>query len=364
MRVSVDLPRTAIWVLCLSLFIGAAGSAGAQTTVRDQRGKVVQLAQPAQRVVAIPIPMASVVITLDGGARRLAGMHPSARLSLQEGVLGRIFPEALRIPADVTQGQGFAPNVESLLAIRPDAILQWTQPAAVLDSLENAGLPVVGLTNDPPDQATHESNLRIVGQLLGRTERTEALIRRQRATQSELTRAMADVPLPLRPRVLYLRAAERRWVPAGRATYQNNWIELAGGRNVAADMTGMNAEINVEQLIAWNPQVIFIGGFDHATPSQLLANPALAGVAAVRERRVYKLPHGGYRWDPGSQESHLTLQWAAQLLQPGRLPHRLRQSMRDEYLFLYGHRLDDAMIDEILQWPLNQASAGYDAFRR
>ncbi|MGQ0710002.1 MAG: ABC transporter substrate-binding protein [Rhodoferax sp.] len=364
MKISVDQPRTAWLALCLSLCMGATGSVGAQTTLRDQRGKLVQLAQSVQRVVAIPMPMASVVMTLDQGPGRLVGMHPSARLSLQEGVLGRIFPEALRIPTDVIQGQGFSPNVESLLALKPDAVLQWSQPAAIVAGLENAGLPVIGLTNNPPDQATHESNLRIVGQTLGRTERAEALIARQRAVHAELARAMAELPAARRPRVLYLRAAERSFAPAGRSTFQHHWIELAGGYNVATDMMGMNAEVNAEQIIAWNPQVIFLGSFDHATPAQLLGNKALAGVAAVRDRRVYKLPHGGYRWDPGSQESHLTLLWAAQLLQPGRLPNRLRQSMRDEYMFLYGHRLDETMSDEILQLPLNQASAGYDAFRR
>jgi hypothetical protein len=90
----------------------------------------------------------------------------------------------------------------------------------------------------------------------------------------------------------------------------------------------MNTAVNVEQIVVWNPQVIFIGAFDDATPDDLMRLPALAGVDAVRERRVYKLPHGGYRWDPGSHESHLTWQWAAMLLHPERARFDLRGAMR------------------------------------
>jgi len=152
-------------------------------------------------------------------------------------------------------------------------------------------------------------------------------------------------------------------MPAGRDNYQDFWIRLAGGTNVAA-FAGMNTAVNLEQIVAWNPQVMFIGTFDDATPDDLLRNPALAGVEAIRQRRVYKLPHGGYRWDPGSHESHLTWQWAAMLLHPERIRFDLRQAMREAYTFLYGYELTDADMNEILQAPVNGAMTAYATFVR
>lgn len=348
----------------VALVVGAsANRASAQIRVDDQRGRSIVLPRPAERIVALPVPMASIVMALDGGSRRIIGMHPAARQSIQEGFLRRIFPEALSISADVSRGGMSAPNIEHLLALRPDVVLQWTEPADALRAVEGAGLTVVGLTDSPPTQEIHERNLAIVGEVIGQRERVAELIGAQQEMRRRIEESVAGVPALEKPRVLYLSRMRQGMRPGGRNTYQNFWIRLTGGTNVAT-FAGMNMAVNIEQIIAWNPQVIFIGTFDDATPDDVMGNPALAGVAAVRNRRVYKLPHGGYRWDPGSHESHLAWQWAAMLLHPERAHFDLRGSMRTAYRFLYRYELTDTDIDEILQMSHNAAMEGYAAFAR
>lgn len=343
--------------------ITATHPAWAQIRVEDQRGRTIELPRPAERIVTIPMPMASVVMALDGSSRRIVGMHPASRQSIQEGFLRRVFPEALSIQADVTRGGMFTPNLESILALRPEVVVQWIEPADLIRALEGAGLTVVGLINSPPTQEVHERNLTIVGAIIGQHQRVAQLIRTQQEMRRRIEAALASVAEVKRPRVLYLTYVRQSMNPAGRNTYQDFWIRLTGGANVAA-FTGMSTAVNLEQIAAWNPQVIFVGTFDGATPDELMRYPSLAGVDAVRHRRVYKLPHGGYRWDPGSHESHLTWQWAAVLLHPERARFDLRSSMRDTYRFLYRYELTDADIDEILQAPLNASMTGYAAFAR
>lgn len=349
------------WLVVLGSSV--VNSAWAQIRVEDQRGQIIELPRPAERIVAIPIPMASVIMALDGSSRRLVGMHPSARQSVQEGFLRRIFPEALSIQADVTRGGMFTPNLETILALRPDVVVQWTEPVDLIRTLEGAHLTVVGLIDSPPTQEIHERNLTIIGEVIGQRERVAQLIRTQQETRRQIETAVAGIPESEKPRVLYLRSLRQSMRPAGRNTYQDFWIRLVGGNNVAA-FAGLNMAVNLEQIGAWNPQVIFVGSFDDATPDDLLRHPALAGVDAVRHRRVYKLPHGGYRWDPGSHESHLTWQWAAMLLHPERARFDLRGAMRATYRFLYRYELTDADIDAILQVPVNAAMLGYAAFAR
>lgn len=359
---NIDLLLPAGWLVALTV-VTSANPAYAQVRVEDQRGRTIELPRPAERVVAIPVPMAAIVMALDGSSRRIVGMHPSSRQSIQEGFLRQIFPEALSIRADVTRGGMFMPNLESILALRPDAVLQWTEPADAIRALEGAGLISVGLINSPPTQEIHERNLTIVGEVIGQRKRVAQLIGTQQEMRRRIEEAVAGIPASERPRVLYLSGMRQGLRPAGRNTYQNFWIRLTGGTNVVT-FAGTNIAVNLEQIVAWNPQVVFIGQFGDAVPDDLISNPALEGVAAVRNRRVYKLPHGGYRWDPGSHESHLTWQWAVMLLHPERARFDLRDSMRDTYRFLYRYELKDADIDEILQVRLNAEMEGYAAFAR
>jgi iron complex transport system substrate-binding protein len=348
--------------LACSAFLPEDATA-AEINVKDQRGQIVRLQRPAERIVTIPIPMASVVMALDGGSRRIVGMHPSARQSIEEGFLRRIYPEALAIRSDVTRGGVFTPNLESLLQLRPDAVIQWTEPAEAINAVERAGLTVVALIDSPPTQQINERNVTIIGDVIGQSARTQALIAEQRRVNAEIETVAAAIPETARPRALYLRAYHPAPIPGGRNIYQDYWMRLVGGRNVA-DSVGMNITVNLEQVIAWNPQIIFLGAFENSTPAEILSNPALAHVDAVRDRRVYKLPHGGYRWDPASHESHLAWRWAAMLMHPGRFHFDLRQHARDVYRFLYSYDLTDTDFEQILQMPLNHASAGYDVFSR
>jgi iron complex transport system substrate-binding protein len=278
--------------------------------------------------------------------------------------LKRIFPESLSIRADVTRGGTFTPNLESILELHPDVVIQWTQPADLIESLESAGIKVVGLINSPKTQAINEKNLAIVGELLGRRERTGALMDRFHSVMDRIESVTAAIPAKERPRTLYFRSVRDGGMrPAGRKVYQDFWMTLAGGQNVAGgSFEGLETAVNVEQILAWNPEIIFVGAFDNGTPADFMDNPALAEIEAVRNRRVYKLPHGGYRWDPGSHESFLTWMWAAMLTQPKRFDFDLRQAMVDGYRFLYHYNLSEAEIDEILQMKDNGSMAEYDRF--
>ena len=91
-------------------------------------------------------------------------------------------------------------------------------------------------------------------------------------------------------------------------------------------------------------------------------DPILSLTRAAQEKRVYKMPLGGYRWDPPNQESPLTWMWLAELLHPDLFDFDLRAEMRDAYRVLYDYELTDADIDGII-WTSFQGDAfGYDQF--
>ena len=108
--------------------------------------------------------------------------------------------------------------------------------------------------------------------------------------------------------------------------------------------------------------MILLGTFDAATPSDIYADPRWQGLDAVKARRVYKFPLGGYRWDPPSQEFALGWVWLAGLLHPERETANLRVVMRDWFTFLYKHDLTDDEIDGVLFAAQNRQSAGYERY--
>ncbi|MDR1623342.1 MAG: hypothetical protein LBS00_13325, partial [Synergistaceae bacterium] len=108
----VPLKKAALlWALIgISFFTGFAFAAD-PIVFGDQYGREIKLDKPAQRIVTVPIPAASMVMALDGTDQHLVGMNPSAKRALLEGILGKFFPSSANINSDIVMGEGFAPNV-------------------------------------------------------------------------------------------------------------------------------------------------------------------------------------------------------------------------------------------------------------
>jgi iron complex transport system substrate-binding protein len=347
------------FVTCL-LTLSSAALHAEPLRVTDQRGKTLELAKPAERIVTIPIPAASILMTIDGGPRRLVGMHPVAMTAIRQQMLGRIFPAALDISTGVTRG-GFVPNVEAILALSPDVVFQWANEGdEVIAALDRAGIPTLGMLYGT--QQTLEGYMRMMGAVTGNSPRVDTIIERQRSRWSEIERAMADVPAASRPKVLYFpRFSGGNFAVHGSDNYQDLYIRLSGGINAAAGLRGHTQSVTFEQIVALDPEVILLGSFDAATPKDLYGDPRWQAVRAVRERKVYRMPIGGYRWDPPNQESALTWTWLARLLHPNHARFDLAADMRDWFGLLYGYNLTDAEIDEILNVAANGGSSGYRA---
>jgi iron complex transport system substrate-binding protein len=334
----------------------------AQTiTVTDLENRQVTLARPAERVASIPIPLASTLIALDGGTRRLVGMNPIAKSAIVEGILGRIFPAARDIPSDIV-GTNFMPNIEQLAATRPDLVLQWGgRGNDIVAPLMNAGMPVALILccREEWTRSYHD----MLAAAIGRPERARENTQWREAVLARLAAKVGAIPAERRPRVLHLQQALVQLTAAGRGTYNGWQIEQAGGVNVAAGLDNFRP-VNAEQIAAWNPDVILLNSFeDKLTLGRVLDDPVLSSTRAARTRRVYKLPLGGYRWDPPSHESPLTWMWLANLLHPEIFDFDLRSEMRSAYATLYGHTLSAAETDEILRIATQGDTANYARFR-
>jgi iron complex transport system substrate-binding protein len=353
------MPRRA--TLLLACLVAAAQAQPIRVT--DMEGREVRLEAPARRVASLPIPIPSTVIALDGSADRLVGMHPLALSSIREGILGQIFPQAARIPANIT-GAGFVPNIEALAATRPDLVIQWGgQGNDIVAPILNAGLTAMLIR-----YGTEARTRRYQGDIataIGQSARNRAHDEWRDRVQQPIEATSATIPEQRRPRVLYLQRALSGLIVAGEdPEIYNHWtIELTGGRNAVRGLRGA-MPVNREQVARWDPEVILLNSFEPELSARFIQDdPILSLTSAARSGRVYKMPLGGYRWDPPSQESPLTWMWLAMLLHPDRFSFDLRAEMRAAYATLYNHALTDAEINEILRLNTQGNAPDYARFR-
>lgn len=374
-RGHVELPRrsflTGAAVLGGTAFLGACGeqSSGISTNrsaieVDDQRGETLSFDQSVTRIVTLPMPAASIVVAVDRTAEHLVGMHDTSWVAIRDGILGTMFPDALDIPHDVA-GAEFAPNVESIMALEPDVVVQWADEGSeIVAPLENAGLDVVGVTYGT--QQDLETWLSLFATMLGKPERAEEMIARLESEQQEVT-SLTSSASGSPPTILYFnRFADGELKVAGQGTYNDFYIDLVGGTNPAsgdngAAGTGM-VGVDVEQVLAWDPDIVLLGNFDDAMPDDVYGDAVWQDVAAVRDGRVYKVPLGGYRWDPPSHESPLMWRWLSHLAFPSDEARTLREKVTEYYDFLYGQQPSDAQLDDMLWLDANRESADYQQF--
>lgn len=342
---------------------GGTGTGTGAITVTDQRGTTLTFDRPVTRIVTLPMPAASLAIAVDVSADHLVGMHESSWTAIREGILGKIFPAATGIAHDVA-GQDFTPNVESILALEPDVVVQWAdEGAGIIAPLENAGLKVLGVTYGTQEDL--EAWTTLFAALLGKPARALEMIARSDEALAEVKARTAKVA-GASPTVLYFNRFAAGLKVAGPKTYNDYYIGLVGAQNPATGPAGVQGTgmvaVDVEQVLRWDPEVVLLGNFDGAMPADLYRDPVWASLAAVRARRVYKVPLGGYRWDPPGQESALMWHWLSQVVFPGDDGPSLRDRVRKAYAFLYDYRPTDGDLDQVLWSAANRGSANYGQF--
>ena len=331
-------------------------------TFTDQRDRTVTLDGVADRVVTIPIPAASMFMAVDGGTDKLAGMHPLSKAAIKGHILETFYPDALSIPADIAgPGFNFTPNVEALLALDPDLVFQWGHlNDDIIDPIINAGLNVA-LIRIGKEEFTRKW-LTMMGAVTGNKEKAAKMISWRDDVQAELKAETDKIPADDKPSVLYFMNYLSKLRVAGGKSYNNFYMHLAGGKNVAADL-GMFVEVGPEQVIAWDPEVILLNGFEKKlSPQDVYDNPLFAELSAVKNRRVYKMPLGGYRWDPPNQESPLTWLWLSMVLHPERFDWDLTSRIDENYKTMYGQGVSAADVKKILRFKMNTGAANYEIF--
>ena len=278
--------------------------------IEDQLGKTIELDGIPQRVATTIMPFPYIFYAVVGNNDNLVGCNPSSMIAYENSALKYMYPELKNADTSFVD-TSFVVNVEELLKLNPDVVFQWNYMDDEIAKMEEAGIKVVALQYGTLDDL--ETWIRIIGKMFQKEDRAEELITYFNENVDEVTEKISTLSEDEYSNILIL-SDNLKVTGTGFANY---WVEKSGAINPAKDLSGEALNINMEQVYEWNPSIIYIGNFTELQPSDLTDNK-LEGqdwsvVDAVQNKQVYKIPIGGYRWDPPGIETPLMVKWLAKI---------------------------------------------------
>jgi iron complex transport system substrate-binding protein len=322
----------------LTSSVAQLSSAQATRQVTDAAGRIVSLPLKVNRI-ADPWHANNAMVLMLGGADKIVATTVQAQ---RQPWLRKLYPRIDQVPAAFNAAGDL--NIETLIGARPDVILMAYDGALPKWSaaVEAYHVPIVLMPNTSLEGL--KTTARLTGQVLGAREAEVAEdyiryfdgnIRRVRSVTDRLTASQ-------RPKVLHTASAGVLTVD-GRDTVIDDWITVAGGRN-AADVIGNGRPVTLEQVAAWDPDVIIVGTAPNQQSRQaILDDPRWREIKAVKAGKVLVNPTGAYLWDRHSAEAALQVLWAAKMLHPDLFPDL---DIKQETLAFYARYFHHALTDD------------------
>lgn len=266
-------------------------SGSSATTVVDDAGDTVAVRVPARRIASL-IPAATELVFAIGAGDRLVGRTAWCDYPA----------EAQRVD---NLGDGINPNLEAILARRPDLVLLYnsSQHAAAAKRLRDLGVPTLRVSTDALSDVDRLAKL--FGRLTGHEREAESV-------SVTFDTALASATRPgtgRRPKVLLL-VWEQPPMTIGKGSFLNDLVERAGGENLFADVAATSGAVSIEAVTVRDPDLILTTS---AGPAAFATRPEWQVVRAVRERRFLHVT--GSEFDRPSPRSPSAIRQLASRLQ-------------------------------------------------
>lgn len=319
---------------------------GETRTVTDMNGDEVQIPAEVNRVAPAIGAFAQVTAMLDP----THGDETVASATAQQlKVFKEVFPGCNADQVD-------SGNVENLIAADVQVAFG---PAGMfsdeqLDQLEAANIAYVALGVKDVDMLSQ--SILTIGQIMGDEEyaAAQAFVEYYKGWIEAATQATKD--LEDKPTVMQLRSNGGQYTTTNASDICESYFEAAGAVDVAADYAGEGngtaLTVSAEQVLAWDPQYIFVMSQDVA--DEVMADPALAEVQAVKNGNVVVIPSGTYHWSVRSGEGALMTPWLVSVLHPELFPDLdMKAEVQKFYQDFYGYELSDELAQAILDGTAN-----------
>jgi iron complex transport system substrate-binding protein len=246
-----------LWLI--TLYLLATTSHALQVT--DDRGVMVTLTQSPLRIVSLLPSLTETVCEL-GRCDRLVGVDRYSN-----------YPDSVQKLVQV--GGGLDPNIEAIVALKPDVVLMAKSSRAV-ERLEALGLKVVTL--EPKTHGDVQRVMLKIGALL----KVPDAQRIWRDIDAGVSAAARSLPPSVRVLRVYFEVNQGPYA-AGESSFIGETLSRFGVRNIVPAKLGPFPKLNPEFVVRANPTLIMVS---QSNVNGLQARPGWHSIRALREGRL------------------------------------------------------------------------------
>lgn len=319
---------------------------GESMEITDMADRTVTLNSKPERLLILGSALR--LYTYIAGTEQLVGVEKAQ----QDADSGRPYiiahPELSDLPL---VGEGFPadPDPERIAQVDPDVIIAGDiMDTSSLEDLQNdLGIPVI-ITNcgtDPVFDDTTYRAMEIIGQVTANEDRVTELIGYMDQCQAELKELTQDIADADKPTV-YVGGLSMKGIQGIDSTNgQSVLFQAINAKNVADELGAGHFFIDKEQLLTWDPDILFLDEQGLSVIKEDYAkNPAFyESLTAVENAQVYgQLPYTNYY---SNLETALAdLYYIGKVLYPDAFADIDPVAKADEiYEFMLGEKLYDQM---------------------
>lgn len=279
-------------------------------TVTDVTGRIVTLDKPASNILGTHNPSLNTGIVLGGGDKYIIGFG-------NKQMANELYDYVMEDYDSIVQiGKGNNINFETVVSLGNNnvAILPERFKSQV-EQYENVGVKAIVALPNTESFDTIKNSLTIVGKVLGEENKAKNINTFIDNSIFE-TKEIAQ-KATAKPSVMFLGSSSPFSV-ATTSMIQTDIIEMAGGTNAVKniDVQGSFADVNIEQIIVWNPDIIWVPSYASYTVEDLLNDPKWSSIKAIKDKAVYVFPSDLEPWDYPTASAALGLRWGLYNLHP------------------------------------------------
>ena len=255
-------------VVCALALAACEKPRTAVANVSDDFGDPVRIGQPPTRIVSLN-PVTTEILFAFGAGPRLVGRSQFD-----------LWPDSARRIRDL--GNGLQPNVEVVLGAHPDLVILYASQdnRAAAARFRAAGVSTLSLRTD--HIADFRRTVQLLGAILRDSARASVVADSVFRTLDRVRAATAILPRP----TVFWHIWDAPLITIGAGSFMTELVDIAGGRNVYADITGPSATISLEDVSRRDPDFILAGP---QGVQKIEEDGRWRIVRAVRERNVLKV---------------------------------------------------------------------------
>jgi len=326
MKKLISLILTAALLLSLAGCGGTSAPAekGETHIVVDHNGNEVELPYEISRIAVCDIlPLPSVLAVFFDSAEKIVGMADTSMNAAKGGLLGQLYPELLNAETGFIEGSNI--NMEELLKLQPDVVFYSAAHPEQGEQLRRAGLAGVAISASKWEYDAIETLnnwISLISEIFPDNDKAKVVKNYSDEVYTMVQDRVAAIAEEQREQVFFLfKYGETNIMTSGRHFFGQWWADAIGAENVGWELDVDNqVTVNMEQIYAWNPSLIFITNFTPAGPEDLYNNTVgyydWSAIEAVQNQRVYKMPLGMYRSYTCGVDTPVTLLWLAKTAYP------------------------------------------------